>query len=645
MTMVQMARLKAVYHMLWAVLPAAGFDTTFDSFGVPTIEKPNDITSGQFDGLDLDQLENSQERPVERSIQTPASRNSHTLIPNAVASTTVIDLRVRNPQVTPPTGPDGGPSASVSSSVSSSVSTSVSNVVSNSVVSREASKLTSSLGALSSSSSAAVSLASNSAFSIGSTQASNSAELLIASANSRADKASSSVSSLLAVVTTASIISSIQASANSAISAAQESAESAISAAKASASAAVDNSHSNLRLDVGQFVGIVIAIIIASILLAVLATLLIVRYRKQKIPIALKTYESPAPSVEQVAQPKLTQFPNHPVPPTYAVTVTAGRHQSSQTRSQPPNLSSRIQAFPSPTSPQPVNTQTYPMSPPSETPHEGPRRAVSEDLGRRLHGNIGHMSGTDVSEVPPMKFSLVRKPSTDGQQRMQVVRVGSHETGLHRLLSNAHESGARGHSSGQALGYSSKVGPSSHYTDLQSAHRRSTSSSAIIPPIPLRFSSLNVKRQHPLNPVQALSAAHETSFLSTSEETLSEDHQHRTDESLNQPPSPPRHLPVRNLTQPQHPPSRFSMSPLPPSFSDSGSDTSIQEQHQQDISQHNREAPEISPLRPAPPNPPQLQSPVPQRPIISANAGSMEARMPRTPRQATFSLFPRTPPE
>ncbi|KAI8630952.1 hypothetical protein F5Y19DRAFT_474072 [Xylariaceae sp. FL1651] len=554
-------------------------------------------------------------------------------------------------------------SVAVSSSVSVAVSTSVSVAVSTSVSSSVSnSALASASGAFSAARQLAIQSASDAA--------NASAATAISSANARADAASSqaasissSASSILAMVTSANNVASIQASASSAVEAAKssasESAQSAINAARSSASAAVgDTSHTSqiLDLNAGQLAGIIVAIILASSLLSALATSFILRYRRQRAAVALNTLESPVGSIRKVSRPTFRNFRNKLASTDCVAPMTAGHRKISQgfptgskqkiqspTENPLATTSTNRPSFASPDSPHSTSDQIYPVSPLSDVRPDSSGLAISPEFGLGFNTDQTQTFSQYVtSEVPPIKFSLARKHDGVGSQRLQVVRVGSPGAGT---LSDGGLGKAQ---------LSSNISDAVIVPGIQLNARKTTNDfegtpvvltpsanlSASSPPIvPLRFSSLNAYKS-PLtqNPVN-LHPDDEVSFPYMSDMATGRGHPISYNHISSQP-----DVISQNLTrfqpgaQDQLPVSRFSVSPIPPSSSEhSALSSSPTPQNYLPL----QEQPQISPLRPAPPNPSQLQSPVPMRPNIAANVASMDSSIPRTPNDPRFTLFPR----
>ncbi|KAH9898737.1 hypothetical protein F4778DRAFT_782846 [Xylariomycetidae sp. FL2044] len=406
-------------------------------------------------------------------------------------------LRIRQEPVQGiPGGAGGGPqdpSVSVSTSVLSSVSSSVSTAVSNSVSSVASNSAQSALdnasAAFSTESSAAIRSASDAGFGSGSSVASSSAAVVISSANSVA----SSLRSVLASVSTVSVISEISASAassaSSAIEAAQasasSSAESAIAAAQASASAAVANNESGgSGLPAGQVGGIVVAAILASASVSALVTFLLIRrHRRKAKTAAIESDAKPASPAKRFSR-RFNLFRNDIPYPNYTATVTAGRPKGG---GFPTDVKPRMMPSPPPPAAvqqqqqqRPQNPYSSPLSPGNRPfsftatpaalvderslthPDPGPVSPMTKEDDRGGPGGTGRYgpspeagpSTTDYGPVfyppettrtpalsstgsdrPPLKFSLARRQSAGGNQRVQVVRVDSQKGSLHRALS------------------------------------------------------------------------------------------------------------------------------------------------------------------------------------------------------------------
>ncbi|KAI1329382.1 hypothetical protein F5Y16DRAFT_108552 [Xylariaceae sp. FL0255] len=596
-----------VYFILWVVFPTTSFGIVHKNLASSPIEEENDIPElgTELEPLATGQAQKETDRQL-RLIGIPLKTHSYylsapgpTLHPSASVGSR-IPRDVTGPVDLPAsTAPPADPAASgSSSSISASVSSSVLTSVSLSISSLLETEFTSTLDDFSSSSSSAV----TSANLAGSSVASASAQQAISSANSRLSAASSSISSLLDVITTANAILIIESSASSAIQAAQSSAQSAISAAEASASAAAAAS-SGVNLDVGQFVGVVVAIFISSVIISVLATTFIFRYRKKRTEMSPKALGSPVQ----------TLHPRHDlVSPIHTVRVTSGRNEG-----QPTDGQSDVMVT-SPLSSRSPHDHVHSVSPLSDD------QPISSGLGHEFYSTGAHETVPKEGGVPE-KFSLTQKRGDDGQQRMQVERVGSYNPSLHRLFSTARE--------GQVPAMRNQP------VEAEGSEVAGDFSGFLVPPIPARISSLN-PYQGPLtlNPIQQPFSVAGTSFLSTSfsDEAPYDEEQPQT--QLFHPHNLTRQKPSRL------PVSRFSVTPLPPpSVSDDSRSESntVTQQLAPESPGIQGEAPQPSPLRGPPPSPSLLRSPIPRRPSQSANLASFEPQLPRTPKETTFSLFPR----
>ncbi|KAI1634026.1 hypothetical protein F4809DRAFT_548273 [Biscogniauxia mediterranea] len=373
------------------------------------------------------------------------------------------------------------PLAGASSSISSSVSNSVSSSLSSSAIDElqaASSRFTGTLSTFSLISSAAVQSARDNGLQDGSASARASASSVIASATaqaaavlSQASSISSSASLVLAAMTGgASAISSIQESASSAVDAAQSiassSAQSAIDAAVASASAVMRSNMDGTQagtssISSGQLAGIIIGTAIASSVISALFTLLLIRYRRQKATEAEESTalnpnsRQPGRPVFSAGQDNVFEFPfyttgigYHQQTPSNNFAPEMKQVHSSTVKSRPVRISISarrpLPSVPSTIHSEPATPIPYPSEPntpgrglgepgfglglySSDTEHDpsSPITISTTSVRRDTRGDL----------APMMKFSLTRKRSTGGGQRMQLVRVGNKKDSIHRLLS------------------------------------------------------------------------------------------------------------------------------------------------------------------------------------------------------------------
>ncbi|KAI0440971.1 hypothetical protein F4803DRAFT_552595 [Xylaria telfairii] len=493
------------------------------------------------------------------------------------------------------------------SELSSSVSSSVSSAVSNSVSSSDASVLTASLLV-------AVQSASEEGFQNGQSKASESVQSAI-------DSAKASVSSIV---------------------------ESAFSAVRSTQSARETipsimgdsnrTSHS-LIIDKSQLAGIVLGVFFASSVLSVLTTLFFLWYRKRKTATAHNIRHFPTEEKRKMIWPTLGKLRGNFFTSSSAANKPAGHRDLSKifppglkhvspSQSQHGMPSANRIPFTSPISPSSNSDQIFPVSPMSDQPPDSAGRDSSPSFRLGLYGNRTQMSsGSEASDVTPMGLSPTSNSIQNGSQQIPIMRIGGQETNRDRLASNM---------------WTTQTFPPNErpitFTDIyerpdmrDAANRMEAGIAAIdpimdrrslSPPIiPLRFSSLNAQKGHPIRNSTSFNGNDGTFFLSTDEESADRDPEFSQDQSGLRSPS---HSSVisQDLTQfdpggpALQPTSRFSMSPAPPSslgYSASSSSPVPQQ-----------ERPEINPLRPAPSSPPQLQSPVPRRLNAIASLASLE---------------------
>ncbi|KAI0194806.1 hypothetical protein EV127DRAFT_200561 [Xylaria flabelliformis] len=493
----------------------------------------------------------------------------------------------------------------ISSRVSSSVSSSVSSVVSSSVSNNDASILTSSLSA-----------ARDEGFRDGQSRVSESAQSAIDSAKA---SASSMVESVLSVV---------------------RSTPSAGETVPSVADGLNRTSH-GLSINARQLAGIVVGVFFVSSILSVLTTLLFLWYRRRRTAIAQNRRRFPAEEKKKMLWPTLGKLRGNLFYPSSPASGTAGRRGLSKIltprlkrgrRSQSQHIMPFANPIPftSPLSPGLNSDQMFPVSPMSDQPPGSSGRDSSPSLGIGLYGNRTQTSSkSETSDVPPIGFLAIRNLT---QPKTPNIRIGGQETDP-RLLSNVQASHVFPLNERSAVFTDYREGP-----DMRDATNRMERGmvtltpivrrSALSPPIiPLRFSSLNAQRGPP--PMQSSAGLHDndgTFLLSTDEESGDRDPEFSQNQSGLQSPSPSHSSIIsQDLTQfdpggpgPQ-PISRFSVSSAPLSLGYSASSSSPTPQDHQ---QHERSV--ISPLRPAPPSPSQLHSPVPRRLNAAVSLASLE---------------------
>ncbi|KAI1428754.1 hypothetical protein F5Y12DRAFT_782351 [Xylaria sp. FL1777] len=370
----------------------------------------------------------------------------------------------------------------------------------------------------------------------------------------------------------------------------------------------------DLNISSGQLAGIVIGVFLVSSFFSILATFYILRYRRQRAVITHNTLGSPGETKRRMLWPSFSNLCGNPISPKYPVNITTEHRQFPNTYLSgmtPQNhQKSPINQIPfvSPISPSKTHNQTHPMSPLSDKQHDNPSQDRSPSLELGLFRNdIQSGSGSGTTDLPPIKFTLSRKATQYGTHQIQVIRVGNQETTPRRLLSNVRTPNTfLLHDRTPDSTVSHEVANMRHSTNRMDKSTMTLTPiinlSARSPPtIPLRFSSLNASNtsQH-----QSFRGNGGTFLLSTDDEST---------EHVPGPQSSHSSIISRDLTQfdpgglSQQPTSRFSMSSAPVSLDYSASSTSPVQQ---------QEHPEISPLRPAPPSPLQLQAPVPRRPNL-----------------------------
>ncbi|KAI1753715.1 hypothetical protein F4782DRAFT_495433 [Xylaria castorea] len=452
---------------------------------------------------------------------------------------------------------------------------------------------------------------------------------------------------------------------------ASESAQSAIDSAKASASSVVESVYSavgstpsteetvpsvvdgsnrvshGLVIDAGQLAGIVVGVFFASSILSVSMTLFFLSYRRRKTAITHNTHHFPVEEKKKMLWPTLGKLRGNLFYPSSAASGTAGRRdlskiltpglklgRPSQSQQELPTAN-RI-PLASPISPSSNSDQIFPVSPLSDQPPDSSGRDSSPSLGIGLYGNRTQTSsGSEPSDGSPIGFSSIRNLNQPQTPQAPIIRMGGQDTNS-RLLSNMWA--AQTFPSNERSTAFTEFHEGPDMRDATNRMERGTVTltpmadrSVLSPPIiPLRFSSLNAHKGPPMLSSAGLHDNDGTFLLSTDEESADRDPELPQNQSgLRSPSSSRSSIISQDLTQfdpggpgPQ-PTSRFSVSSAPLSLGYSASSSSPAPQdHQQQQQQHER--PEISPLRPAPPSPSRLHSPVPRRLNAAANLASLE---------------------
>ncbi|KAI8947393.1 hypothetical protein F4801DRAFT_511902 [Xylaria longipes] len=450
---------------------------------------------------------------------------------------------------------------------------------------------------------------------------------------------------------------------------ASESAQNAINSAKASASSVVESIFSAVRstpsvvgdsnrsshglsLDAGQLAGIVVGVFFVSSVLSVLTTLFFLWYRRRKTA-NTHSRHLPVEEKQKMLWPTLGKLCGKFFTSSSTASRTDDRRDSSKiftprlkhgrpSQSHHGIPSANRIPFASPISPSSNSDRIFPVSPLSDQLPEGFGKDSSPSLGLGLYGNrIQISSGFEDSDVPPIGlFSPIRNPTQPESPQIPVIRMGGRETNPGRL-SNAwatqtFPSNERSiaftnsqEESGMGDAINRMEGGMTTFTPI-------VDKSTLSPPIiPLCFSSLNAQRGPPIQRSVDLHGNDETFLLSTDEESADRDPEFSQDHSGLRSPSPSHSSIIsQDITQfdpsgpgPQ-PASRFSMSSaLVSSLGYSASSPSPAPQYHQQ--QQEQEQPEISPLRPAPPSPSQLQSPVPRRLNVAASLASLDPSIDR----------------
>ncbi|KAI3317483.1 hypothetical protein HD806DRAFT_366864 [Xylariaceae sp. AK1471] len=427
-----------------------------------------------------------------------------------------------------------------------------------------------------------------------------------------------------------------------------------IDAPTASASSTVGDSNNGLgggadgvtkglNLNAGKLAGIVVAVFFASSISSILATIFILRYRRQRAGVTHTTLDSPIRSIRHTSQPIFGNLRgNNALSSKHAATATTGHRELPKeftqkqgmilpTKNYPAISSADRLQFAFSVSPGSISNQIYPISPLSDQPSDNSGRDGSP--------------GFEISGVPPIKLSLAKNPVDGGAQRAHVVQLGARETTLHHVLLNAR--------TGQTSPLNDKPGPrtaAGEEPDEQETTNRIEGGTAVLMPtaktsafstpvVPLRFSSLNAYKSPP---TQNFIGSHwdDEAFISAMDDgTTGHDRQFFQNPLENRFPVKPSYAYLTDLqtgTADQQPVSRFSVSPTPLTSIENSASSSppVPHYHIQQLEQ-----PEISPLRPAPPSPSQLQSPIPRRPKLAAIVASMETATRRTPKDPTPTPF------
>ncbi|KAI0422301.1 hypothetical protein F5X98DRAFT_148535 [Xylaria grammica] len=433
------------------------------------------------------------------------------------------------------------------------------------------------------------------------------------------------------------------------LSAAHDSAQSAINAAKSncyaaeSTSLSVDNSNSpsdRLEVNADQLAGIIVGVFLTSSISSILATLFILRYRRQRAAITHMAVDSSAETKRQTRWPTFRKLRGDMLSSKQAATATTSHREPPE--AFPPMLERDISpqtyqihnpidrvSFASPVSPSSTSDQIFSVSPLSDKPsnHSDRDRSPSWGLGL-FRNNTQRTHGSKTSNVSPIKFSLARKITQNGPQRIQVVRVGEQATRPRRFLSNVRT--AKTFLSND--GSTDRTVPHEEPGAQDSTDRIERGAVALAPManisvlspplIPLRFSSLNMSKPPLTENSAGIHGDNGTFLLSTDDESANSGPGFSQDQSGLESSShssvilrDPTQFDPGGLAQ-QQPMSRFSMSSAPLSLEYSAPSTPPAPQYNQP-----REHSELFALRPAPPTPPQLQAPTPRRPSSASNVG------------------------
>ncbi|KAJ8126594.1 hypothetical protein O1611_g7044 [Lasiodiplodia mahajangana] len=367
-----------------------------------------------------------------------------------------------------------------------------------------------------------------------------------------------------------------------------------------------------LNLNAGQLAGILVAVFFISSISSILATILILRYRRKRAAIAAKTLPLRVEAPIRTPRPVFEKLRGNIFPSAIGRASWGSRRNLPKDSPRLPSQNHKAKASADrPSFTLPINThltrdQVCPVSPLSYHPPDNSMQESSPSLELGLYGNRTQMaSRSESSGTPPIKLSLSRDETHNGPRRIQVVRMGAEGNTPHRLLS----SNMQDSSNGMGEGTTSSA--------------PMTTMSAFLPPIvPLRFSSLNAYKGLPIQRPSGSRGNDGTFLLSTDDESADRNPRFLQDQTGLQSPSHSSEI-SQDLTQfdpggpGQQPTSRFSTSSARPSLGYSASSASPIPQYHQQQEEH----PEISPLRPAPSSPLQLQAPTPRRPNIAANVG------------------------
>lgn len=405
-----------------------------------------------------------------------------------------------------------------------------------------------------------------------------------------------------------------------------------------------------LNLDVRQLAGIIIGVFLSSSLLSILATLLLLRYRRQRTSTAKNTFNSSLKSTWPRPQPTLTNFWANILPFKHTGIGRAGHRQIPEQLSpaftpgvvSPPSKHRRamssvdVPPFVSLISPGSPSDQPYPVSPPPDQPVHDPG-----ERGHQRHGsqiNKGTSVGFQQKGAPtklPHQKDPVQHISQQAQKRDDENTIHQPQLGV-RMSPNL-STGERSSNRIKGKAPLSPIAITNH---------------SFPPIVPLRFSSLNAysgtQAPNPIigSPLHGEGYEVSSSLFPAGPESATRSHPFSPRDllfpSLPLEPRPrgfqsPAAATPNNTdqrTQLQQPTSRFSMSPTPHSSVEYSLSISSSPPASHYGLQHQQEQPEmIIPLRPAPSSPSQLQlqSPVPRRPNIAANIVSLEPTSPRTP--------------
>ncbi|KAI0112043.1 hypothetical protein GGR51DRAFT_53767 [Nemania sp. FL0031] len=367
-----------------------------------------------------------------------------------------------------------------------------------------------------------------------------------------------------------------------------------------------------LNLNAGQLAGIIVAVFFISSLSSILATMFILWYRRKRAASTDKTFPSRVEAHTRTPRPVFEKLRNNIFPSALSRTASGGHRNlpKGPLPQLPPQthkakLSADRASFALPIGTNITRDRNHPISPLSYHPPDHFVRQSSPSLELGLYGDRTQIaSRSEASGTPPIKLSLSRDATQNGPRRIQVVRMGVEGNAPHGPL----PSDMRGSSDIVREGTSSSA--------------PMTTMSAFLPPIvPLRFSSLNAYKGLPIQRPSGSGGNDGTFLLSTDDESPNRHPKFLQDQTGLQSPSHSSEI-SQDLTQfdprgpSQQPTSRLSMSSTRLSLGYSASSASPIPQYHQ-----HQEHPEISPLRPAPSSPLQLQAPTPRRPNIAANVG------------------------